>query len=141
MSQWPSGPRRRRPLDQVTIVVVDDDPDVRHLYVDVFEADGAYVFAYAELVAAQKALGQMAADVVLTDIKMPGRDDGYAVLAAVQRLAAEQGRAIPVVAVTAHVPAADRDAMLTHGFADFLVKPVDIDLLRTAIAALVTSRS
>jgi two-component system cell cycle response regulator DivK len=62
-------------------------------------------------------------DVVLMDIQLPDADG----VSALQRLRAEPAtKAIPVVALTAFVMAADRDRLQAAGFDGFLAKPIDV---------------
>ena len=61
-------------------------------------------------------------DVILMDIGLPGRD-GWEVAAA---LKADPATAeLPVIALTAHALASDREKSIVLGFADFDTKPVD----------------
>jgi two-component system sensor histidine kinase/response regulator len=61
-------------------------------------------------------------DVVLMDVRMPVMDG----LEASWRWRAEEpgGRRLPIVAMTAHAAAADRDRCLAAGMDDFIAKPV-----------------
>ncbi|MCR9245290.1 MAG: response regulator [bacterium] len=70
-------------------------------------------------------------DLVLMDCQMPELD-GFA---ATRRIRARGGRfaTIPIVALTANVMPADREACLEAGMNDFLGKPVKLDVLRAAI--------
>jgi signal transduction histidine kinase/CheY-like chemotaxis protein len=62
-------------------------------------------------------------DLVLMDLHMPGLDG----LEAARRIRAHEdgGRRTPIVALTANAFAEDRDAALTAGMDDFLIKPLD----------------
>jgi CheY-like chemotaxis protein len=63
---------------------------------------------------------------VLLDIQLPDMD-GFEVLA---RLRLSQAtRHIPVVAVSANALPADIDSALAAGFAGYITKPVDLDVL------------
>ncbi|GIV96054.1 MAG: hypothetical protein KatS3mg057_0711 [Herpetosiphonaceae bacterium] len=67
-------------------------------------------------------------DVVLTDLGMPGVD-GYAVLQTVQ----EQYPELPVVVITAHGDLSAAVRALQLGAYDYLLKPIDLTLIRAAI--------
>jgi signal transduction histidine kinase/ActR/RegA family two-component response regulator len=73
-------------------------------------------------------------DLVLMDIQMPVVD-GIAALHAIRQ---GQGlnAATPVVALTAHAMAGDRERYLAHGFADHLPKPVDPRALTSVLRQL-----
>jgi CheY-like chemotaxis protein len=70
-------------------------------------------------------------DLVLLDISLPGMD-GNEILA---RIRADEGlRRLPVIALTAHAMAGDREKYLTAGFDDYITKPiVDETLLLSAM--------
>lgn len=74
-----------------------------------------------------------APDLILMDIGMPTMD-GYE---ATRRLKADPAtRKIPVIALTAHASAADRQQALAAGADDYEPKPVNFDRLQGKITAL-----
>jgi signal transduction histidine kinase/CheY-like chemotaxis protein len=73
-------------------------------------------------------------DLVLMDIQMPVLD-GVAALKAI-RAGTGPNAATPVVALTAHAMAGDRERYLAHGFAEHLPKPVDPRALTSVLRQL-----
>jgi len=74
-----------------------------------------------------------APDVVLMDLSLPGIDGWEAT----RRLkVADETRSIPVLALTAHAMAGDREKALEVGCDDFDTKPVDLPRLIFKIEAL-----
>jgi CheY-like chemotaxis protein len=72
-------------------------------------------------------------DLILMDLSLP-EVDGWE---ATRRLkSAEETRGIPIVALSAHAMAGDREKALEAGCDDFDTKPVDFTRLRAKIAAL-----
>ena len=74
-----------------------------------------------------------APDVVLLDMNLPVMD-GWTVAKSLKADAAT--RAIPIIALTAHAMAGDREKALEAGCEDFDTKPVDFPRLRGKIQAL-----
>src|SRR5204862_385660 len=73
--------------------------------------------------------------VLVADIAMPD-EDGYTLLRKVRALGREEGRDVPVLALTAHARPEDRERALAAGFQAYLAKPVDPPTLLEAIAEL-----
>jgi CheY-like chemotaxis protein len=72
-------------------------------------------------------------DLILMDMSLPGLDGWEAT----RQLKAEPGtRGIPVIALTAHAMAGDRQKALSAGCDDFDTKPVELPRLLTKIQAL-----
>ena len=84
---------------------------------------------------ALEALRRRRPDVLVCDIGMPG-EDGYALLARVRDLTAEEGGLVPAVALTAYARADDRRRALAAGYQAHLAKPVDPDELISLVARM-----
>jgi len=70
---------------------------------------------------------------ILMDMSLPGLDGWEAT----RRLKAAAGtRAIPVIALTAHAMAGDREKALAAGCDDFDTKPIELERLLAKMAAL-----
>jgi CheY-like chemotaxis protein len=112
------------------IAVVEDNPDNRMLVQALLE-DRYELSEYETGREAVDGLPEDMPDVVLLDISLPEMD-GTEVL---EWLRGQDGlRDIPVIALTAHAMAGDREKYLSIGFNEYVTKPiVDEDVLIDAI--------
>jgi CheY-like chemotaxis protein len=113
------------------IAVVEDNPDNR-LLVRVILESLYEVVEYENGFLALQGLPKQKPDLVLLDVSLPEMD-GTEVLKKIR--AQEELRRLPVIALTAHAMAGDREKYLKAGFDDYVTKPiVDEMLLLDAIA-------
>jgi len=117
------------------IVVIEDNPDNR-LLVRVMLEPLYEVVEYETGFAALEGLPKELPDVVLLDISLPEMDGGEVL----RRLRADPTlRHLPVIALTAHAMAGDREKYLAAGFDDYVTKPiVDERVLLGAIDRLLS---
>lgn len=112
------------------IAVVEDNPDNR-LLVNAILEDLYEISEYETGVEAVEGLLGNPPDLVLLDISLPEMD-GTEVLAWIRHQ--PQFGDLPVIALTAHAMAGDREKYLAAGFNDYVTKPIlDEDLLLEAI--------
>ena len=81
-------------------------------------------------------LAQQPCDLVLLDVQMPEMD-GLETSAAIRAQEQEQGGHVPIIAMTAHAMAEDRERCLQAGMDAYLTKPVRPQELFEAIAHLI----
>ncbi len=115
----PSGPR---------ILVVDDEAAARAGMQKLLQLDGYRVTTAESGEAALAVAPEVAPDVVLTDLKMPGMD-GLELLAALRK----QDAGLPVIVVTAFGDVRSAVDAMRVGADDYLTKPIDYDALVLAI--------
>jgi two-component system, response regulator, stage 0 sporulation protein F len=122
----------------VSILVVDDEPDVPDLFRQRFRREarqGQYVLHFAA--SGEEALDQLADTiepqliVILSDINMPGMD-GLELLREVKQRRPE----LPVMMVTAYGDDERRRRAAEFGAAEFITKPVDFELLKSQLQRL-----
>src|SRR5215468_7402242 len=127
----------------VSILVVDDEPDVAELFRQRFRHEvrqGLYVLHFAQSgEAALKMLGEGIRPeliVILSDINMPGMD-GLTLLGEIKRRWPE----LAVMMVTAYGDDERRRMAVERGAAKFLAKPVDFDYLKQQLLQLPSASS
>lgn len=105
------------------VLVVDDDDEVRGLFVRALERAGFATWECDGGTKAIEAFRTREPAVVLLDSRMP-EVDGLAVLRQIRADATR--RAIPIIFVTAKGEVSEQVAGLNAGAADYLVKPVPL---------------
>ncbi len=126
----PAGEERRR------ILVCEDDPVGRDLIEATVIALGYFCVAISDGASALDRTAEEHFDLVITDIEMP-RVDGYMLLDRLRDLERQHGsKRVPIIAITAHADAADRDRFLQRGFDEYLAKPFKMRELGELLAAL-----
>jgi CheY-like chemotaxis protein len=122
----------------VSILVVDDEPDVADLFRQRFRRearDGTYVMHFAN--SGEGALKQLDEGieptliVILSDINMPGMD-GLTLLGEIK----QRFPNLPVMMVTAYGDDERRRRAGELGAAEFIAKPVDFDHLKARLRQL-----
>jgi CheY-like chemotaxis protein len=119
------------------VAVVEDNPDNRLLVRTILE-DHYEIEEYEGGHEAVAGIALAPPDLVLLDISLPGLD-GVAVLRHLRAVAALDH--VPIVALTAHAMAGDRERFLDLGFDEYLTKPiVDEAVLLATIAGRLAAR-
>jgi DNA-binding response OmpR family regulator len=117
-----------------TILVCDDERDVREMLEEYLTRRGYAVVTAENTDGLRSALEGGAVDLVLLDINMPGEDG----LTALRNLRTENQ--VPVVMLTAAGEVFDRILGLEMGADDYLSKPVDLRELEARIKAVLRRR-
>lgn len=103
-----------------TIAIVEDNADNRLLLWAIL-GDLYELVEYENGPDALAGIARTRPDLVLLDISLPGMD-GTEVLKAIRADAKLSG--LPVIALTAHAMAGDREKFLSVGFDDYVTKPI-----------------
>lgn len=122
-----AGPR----LGSFSVLAAEDVEVNRLILEDLLTQEGAHV-VFAEngqqAIERVEEAGAGTFDVVLMDIQMPVMD-GYAATRQIHEIAP----ALPVIGLTAHAMAEERDKCLAAGMVEHITKPINTDLLVAAI--------
>ena len=110
-----------------TILVVDDNYDVRRLERKVLLLAGYNVVEAHDGDSALQMMEKMVPDLILMDIRLPGRLNGLELTSHLKDDARLQR--VPIVALTASVLERDRQGALAAGCSGFIAKTIDITTL------------
>ena len=113
-----SGPMLDPSEDRVTVLVVDDDPQVRKSVGSLLSADGYDVAYAADGETAVEMCGQNRYDAVLSDLRMPGID-GIETFRQLRALQAD----LPLILMSADISDRERQKAREAGASALLDKP------------------
>ena len=125
-------------LRGLRLLLAEDNPLNREVAAEFLGLEGAQVTAVQDgraAVTAVKNAPPGAFDAVLMDIQMPVLD-GYAAARAIRALERPDAETLPILALTANAFADDVIAARQAGMNGHVAKPVDLDKLRAALAAV-----
>ena len=130
--------RSPRLMKELQVLVVDNDPDSRHLLTVLFATYGIRTIAVASACEALAILQDIKPDLLISELALPGQD-GYSLMHQVKALESRHQVHIPAIALTGSNQKGDRAQALAVGFCKYLAKPVDIDELISMVADLTES--
>jgi CheY-like chemotaxis protein len=124
-------------VENRTVLVTDDDDDIREFLCDLLATEGYQTEEASSGRQAVEKANQVKPDLVLLDIMMPEMD-GYEVC---EQLKGDPAtRDIPVVMVTVKNDIADISRSLVAGASGFIVKPFDSESLLQMVEMVLTGR-
>ncbi|MFC4250985.1 sigma-54-dependent transcriptional regulator [Sinimarinibacterium flocculans] len=118
-----------------SVLIVDDEPDIRELVEITLSRMGLRTNAAATLAEAREHLSRQSFDVCITDMRLPD-GSGIGLVAEIQQRAPQT----PVAVITAYGNAEAAVESLKAGAFDFVSKPVDVAALRKLVDAALRLR-
>ena len=113
-----------RPLEGLSVLIVDDEPDARDLVSAVIERYGGSAITACSASEALNRLETCSLAVMICDIGMPDVD-GLSFIKGLRTRPPEHGGRTPAIALTAFNMPEDRDLSLQAGFEMYIAKPVE----------------
>jgi two-component system OmpR family response regulator len=120
---------------EATLLVVDDEPNIRELLATSLRFAGFEVHAAADGGAALRLAKQVQPDLLVLDVMLPDMD-GFTVT----RRLRDKGQHVPVLFLTARDDTADKITGLTVGGDDYVTKPFSLEEVVARIRATTSSR-
>ncbi|MEW5009009.1 MAG: ATP-binding protein [Cycloclasticus sp.] len=122
IEQRPSQRNSDLPAADIRILLAEDNPANQMVMRSIFEQIDLKIDIVANGSEAVEAVKQRSYDIILMDISMPLMD-GMEATSAIRSL--DNGHQLPIIALTAHALAGDREHFLACGMDDYLTKPID----------------
>ncbi|MFO7551787.1 MAG: sigma-54 dependent transcriptional regulator [Haliea sp.] len=117
-------------MSSQTVLIVDDEPDIRELLGITLSRMGLNSSSAATLGEARDKVAQLQPDLCLTDMRLPD-GNGISLVEYIQREFPE----IPVAMITAHGSVETAIAALKAGAFDFISKPIELERLRNLVSS------
>lgn len=123
----PEGDNKPLALYNLRVLLVEDDRLLNEMLTDFFTSFcGAKVSSVPLAAEALEAIRSQKPDILISNIGLPD-EDGYSLMQKVRRLASEQGRMIPAIALTAAPSATNPKRILEAGFQGYFSKPFSLE--------------
>jgi CheY-like chemotaxis protein len=116
------------------VLVVDDEPEVRHVLLEFLSSRGYDVTAASGGAEAVALVETIKPDLVLLDVAMPDMDG----VETLKRIVAIEP-ALAVIMVTANADISITSKLLALGAVDYVPKPFDLDYLDQAVSIQITA--
>jgi PAS domain S-box-containing protein len=127
-------------LSNISVLVVDDEPDARKVLKHLLESAGASVFLAQSAEEGMQLLLTESLDVLICDIGMPD-EDGYSLIQRIRGLDRDEKCEVAAVALTAYARSGDRTQAIRAGFQNHLPKPVEPAELLAIVHSLANGRA
>jgi CheY-like chemotaxis protein len=122
-------------VPELKILLAEDNPVNQKVAVRMLEKQGHSVTIAGDGRAALANWEQTGFDLILMDVQMPEMD-GFEATAAIRQAEVRTGQRIPIIALTAHAMAGDRERCLAAGMDGYAVKPIRAEDIRNEIVRL-----
>jgi CheY-like chemotaxis protein len=130
--------RPATPLRKLRILLVEDNAFNQRVAVGMLEKMGHTLTVANHGREAVELYAQGDYDVVLMDIQMPEMD-GFRATELIRSQQQQSGSSVPIIAMTAHAMAGDREKCLAAGMNDYISKPIARDELASLLQRTASS--
>jgi DNA-binding response OmpR family regulator len=127
---------RKRKLK--TILIIEDETDIRNFIARVLELEGYNVFGASNGLTGMEIMRDNSISLVILDLRLPGLD-GWSILREIK--CNPEFSKIPVVVLTAIAETMQRKRTLRMGATSYLIKPLSAHSLSRAVASVLHEKS
>jgi two-component system copper resistance phosphate regulon response regulator CusR len=127
---------RKRKLK--TILIIEDETEIRNFIARVLELEGYNVFEAGDGTSGMEIIKDKPVSLVLLDLRLPGID-GWSILREIKRK--PELSTIPVIVLTAIAETMQRKRTLRMGATSYLIKPLSAHSLSRAVASVLHEKS
>jgi CheY-like chemotaxis protein len=124
-------------LTGIQVLLVEDELDIAELLVFILKCAGADILLTSEASQALEILQHQQPDILVSDLRLPGKD-GFWLIRQVRSTLNSQR--LPAIAVTSYLRDFYEESALSNGFQKFFSKFVDPDKLVRDIVQLIEER-
>ena len=103
------------------LLVVDDDPDIRHILKEFFQEEGYEVWTAADSLQMRNMLTGNQFDAILLDLTFPGKDDGIDLVREIRNKSN-----VPILIISGRGDLTNKIVALEVGADDYITKPFDL---------------
>ncbi|MGD0908735.1 MAG: response regulator, partial [Candidatus Acidiferrales bacterium] len=130
----------RGSVSSLRVLLAEDNPVNKKLASRLLEKRGHRISLAANGREAFDAVQNHGFDLVLMDIQMPEMD-GFEATAAIRDWEKQNGKRVPIIALTAHAMKGDKERCLAEGMDGYLSKPIDANELDALLEKYASQRT
>ena len=123
---------QQRQLAGMSILLVEDNDQVRKLFTTLLTSRGAQVVGASTAGEAIEAFESHPPAVIVCDLKLP-EEDGFSVIRRIRMLEADRGGSVPAIALSGAFARVSMEEVYEAGFQAFRWKPITPDELASAV--------
>ncbi|QDU82185.1 Transcriptional regulatory protein ZraR [Polystyrenella longa] len=115
--------------DGLNLLIVDDEPNIRAGLEKGLQAEAGHIQTAEDVEDALQKFKERHYQIVIADVRLPGNHDGLDLLSMILELKPET----TVIVITAHGTVETAVEAMRRGAFDFVIKPVDLNLIRQQV--------
>jgi CheY-like chemotaxis protein len=132
--------KARRETRKALVLVIEDDLNQQRLYTLIQDEVGMIPCIVSNCEDGLRAAEFLEFDLIILDLQMP-KVTGLECAQKIQEIERKRGIRTPIIAITAHAMAGDREKCMDAGMDDYISKPFTLDQLKEKISIWAVDRS